>query len=85
MYLSGVGVARGRMEVAKGMKESIKVMLDEKQITTEDIMHVLLVSQYLDTLAAIGSNELMLTATPGEVFDLKESMPSSNTIPDLLC
>ena len=71
MYISGLGVAKSRMELAKGMKESMRV--EGKSV--KEVMDLLLVSQYLETLAALKPNDLMVRATPVEVFAMQEAMP----------
>ena len=76
MYLSGVGVARARTALAKGMKESLSGLREEKEhVSPQEVMHLLLVNQYLDTLAAVNPDEVMARATPSEVFDMYESLP----------
>lgn len=70
MYISGVGVSKSRMALAKGMKESMRA--EGKSV--KEVMDLLLVSQYLETLAALQPNELMVRATPGEVFAMQEAM-----------
>jgi hypothetical protein len=70
MYLYGVGVAKERMALAKGMKESMRA--EGKSV--KEVIDLLLVSQYLETLAAVRPNELMVRATPGEVFAMQEAM-----------
>lgn len=42
--------------------------------SVKEVMDLLLVSQYLETLAALQPNELMVRATPGEVFAMQEAM-----------
>lgn len=76
MYLSGVGVAKARMALAKGMKESMSGLAENKAgVTPQEVMHLLLVNQYLDTLAAVNPDEVIARATPNEVFDMHESLP----------
>jgi hypothetical protein len=72
MYLLGVGTAKARMALAKGMKESMKELALEK--SAAEAMHLLLVTQYLDTLSAVRPNELMVRATPGEVIAMQEGL-----------
>ena len=77
MYLSGVGTANERIALAKGMKESIKSLQEEsKQADAASVMHLLLVSQYLDTLAAVKPDQVIVRATPNEVFDMQASLPT---------
>lgn len=71
MYLSGVGVARARMELARGMKQSVLHGGDSPQ----ELMHLILVTQYLDTLMAVKPDEVIVRINPSEVFDMYESLP----------
>jgi hypothetical protein len=70
MYISGVGTAKARMALAKGMKECMKGLAVGR--SADEAMHLLLVTQYLDTLSALRPNELMVRATPGEVIAMQE-------------
>lgn len=75
MYLSGVGVARARMALAKGMKESMSSLKEQHHdMTSQDVLHLLLVNSYLDALTAVKPDEVIARATPNEVFDVQESM-----------
>lgn len=76
-YLSGVGTANERIALAKGMTESIKSLQEEsKEADAASVMHLLLVTQYLDTLAAVKPDQVMVRATPNEVFDIQASLPT---------
>ena len=60
-YLHGVGVARQRREIARGMVETVKSLNDNDDDTTSIIsskatMDLLLLTQYLDVLAAVGGS-----------------------------
>lgn len=72
MFLLGVGTAKARMALAKGMKESMKELAPGK--SAAEAMHLLLVTQYLDTLSAVRPNELMVRATPYEVIAMQEGL-----------
>eukprot|EP00544_Gedaniella_sp_CCMP2646_P008429 CAMPEP_0202505576 /NCGR_PEP_ID=MMETSP1361-20130828/47584_1 /ASSEMBLY_ACC=CAM_ASM_000849 /TAXON_ID=210615 /ORGANISM="Staurosira complex sp., Strain CCMP2646" /LENGTH=160 /DNA_ID=CAMNT_0049139331 /DNA_START=263 /DNA_END=745 /DNA_ORIENTATION=+ len=75
MYLSGVGIAKERIALAKGIQESIKSLQeDSKQADVASVMHLLLVNQYLDTLAAVKPDQVIVKATPKEVFDIQVSL-----------
>ncbi len=75
MYLSGVGIAKERIALAKGIQDSIKSLQeDSKQADAASVMHLLLVNQYLDTLAAVKPDQVIVKATPKEVFDIQVSL-----------
>lgn len=75
MYLSGIGTANARIALAKGMKESMSDLKKDYNVTPQEVMHLLLVNQYLDTLSSVKPDEVIARATPNEVFELKESLP----------
>merc|ERR1719221_220710 len=52
-YLSGVGVARQRKAIVQGIQTSVTEFSDNIEGTTpKDVMDVLLLSQYFDTISA---------------------------------
>jgi hypothetical protein len=55
-YLSGVGVAKQRKAIVDGLRSSI-VEFDQKVVgsSTSDIVTLLLVTQYFDTIRDVGS------------------------------
>lgn len=84
-HLSGVGTARERIQIAKGMEGCVSAWQNDQQHTSyKDVMDLLLLSQYLDTLAAVGSDTLMMCYEPGEVFEVQKGLPTKHRIPDLL-
>merc|ERR1719215_2521410 len=57
MYLSGAGVAKQRKAIMNGLKESIVEFSSEVGETTpKDVMDLLVLNQYFDTLQDMGSN-----------------------------
>lgn len=77
--LSGEGIARQRLEIVRGFKESVedfKRSLD--QVTHEEIMQFVLMTQYFDTLKDIGSNSknssIMMPHSPGGMKDFQEQI-----------
>jgi regulator of protease activity HflC (stomatin/prohibitin superfamily) len=57
MYLSGVGVAKSRMAIMDGLRESIKDFSGNVNGTnSKDVMDLLVLTQYFDTLQEIGHN-----------------------------
>ena len=54
-YLSGVGVARMRSAITDGFNESINKM-SENKMTPQEIVNMMLVTQYLDVLSVFATN-----------------------------
>ncbi len=58
-YLHGVGIARQRREIARGMIETMKSLnesYNDSTISTKATMDLLLLTQYLDVLTAVGGS-----------------------------
>jgi len=65
--LKGVGLAKKRKAIAQGIKESVAVVKDSiPDIPSKEIINILLISQYVETLKEIGttSNTMMFPFTP---------------------
>ncbi|MGY6562376.1 MAG: SPFH domain-containing protein, partial [Luteibaculaceae bacterium] len=55
--LSGEGIARQRLEIVRGFKESVEDFQKSlKDVTHEEVMQFVLLTQYFDTLNHVGSN-----------------------------
>jgi len=77
-YLSGLGVARQRKAIVQGLQESVGAFSDEVEgATPKDVMDILLLSQYFDTLNVVGANSLILEHDPATVASLRQSVGSS--------
>mmetsp|Transcript_1268 Transcript_1268/g.2588 ORF Transcript_1268/g.2588 Transcript_1268/m.2588 type:complete len:284 (-) Transcript_1268:124-975(-) len=77
-YLSGVGVARQRTAIVSGLKGSIAEFEQQVDgVSSKDVMDILLLSQYMDTLSSVGANTLFLEHDPKAVSSL-QSQVSSN-------
>jgi len=77
-YLSGLGVARQRKAIFNGLQTSVAEFSEDVEgATPKDIMDILLLSQYFDTLGAIGANTLILSHDPATVSDLQAQIGSS--------
>ena len=87
MYLSGVGVAKQRMAIMDGLRESIVDGLretvstfsdDVKGATASDVLDLLLVTQYFDMMKEVssrsGSKALFLKHNPTAVGTLRSEM-----------
>ena len=74
-YLSGLGVARQRKAIVSGLQESVGAFShDVAGATSKDVMDILLLSQYFDTLNSIGANSLILEHDPATVASLQHSL-----------
>jgi regulator of protease activity HflC (stomatin/prohibitin superfamily) len=74
-YLSGLGVARQRKAIVEGLQTSVNdfaVQVDGA--TAKDVMSVLLLTQYLDTLSSVGANSLFLEHDPATVANLQKQI-----------
>lgn len=77
-YLSGLGVARQRKAIVEGLQASVaEFSSDVEGATPKDVMDVLLLSQYFDTLSVVGANHLFLEHDPATVASLQQSVGRS--------
>jgi len=57
-YLAGVGISRQRLAIIEGLRESVLGFTDNVEgATTKDVMDLVLVTQYFDTLKEIGAHQ----------------------------
>jgi regulator of protease activity HflC (stomatin/prohibitin superfamily) len=77
--LQGQGIANQRKAIIDGLKESVENF--NKSIggtSAEDVMNLVLMTQYFDTLKEIGlsgkSNTIMIPHSPGGMGDISEQM-----------
>jgi len=77
--LSGEGIARQRLEIVRGFKESVedfKKSLDT--VTHEEIMQFVLMTQYFDTIKDIGANSknssILMPHSPGGMRDFQDQI-----------
>jgi regulator of protease activity HflC (stomatin/prohibitin superfamily) len=77
--LSGEGIARQRLEIVRGFKESVedfKKSLDT--VTHEEIMQFVLMTQYFDTIKDIGANSknssILMPHSPGGMKDFQDQI-----------
>ena len=76
--LSGLGVARQRKAIVQGLQASVAEFSDQVEgATPKDVMDILLLSQYFDTLSAVGANQLFLEHDPATVAHLQQSVGRS--------
>ena len=74
-YLSGMGVARQRMAIVQGLQSSVAEFSKEVDgASPKDVMDILLLSQYFDTLSTVGANSLILEHDPATVAKLQRQV-----------
>jgi regulator of protease activity HflC (stomatin/prohibitin superfamily) len=77
--LQGSGIANQRKAIIEGLKDSIKeFQTGVGGATTSDVMQLVLVTQYFDTIKSIGeldkTNTLFLSHSPGAVQDIGQQI-----------
>ncbi|CAM6089196.1 unnamed protein product [Calypogeia fissa] len=78
-YLSGVGVARQRQAIVDGLRESVVAFSENVAGTTaKQVLDMVLVTQYFDTLSHIGASSknstVFIPHGPGAVKDVAEQI-----------
>ncbi|GMH42064.1 hypothetical protein BSKO_09983 [Bryopsis sp. KO-2023] len=73
-YLSGQGIARQRQAIVNGLRESVmQFSSDIKSITNKEVMEMMMVTQYFDTIKDIGTtgstNAVFLPQSAGGMGD----------------
>ena len=76
MHLSGIGVAKQRRAIMDGLKDSIVAFNEGVSGTSsKDVMDLLILNQYFDTLEHIGEGEGVKTVyLPSESGSVKSQM-----------
>jgi regulator of protease activity HflC (stomatin/prohibitin superfamily) len=87
--LQGEGIAAQRKAIIAGLKESVEDFQKVVEGTTaRDVMTLVLLTQYLDTLKEIGAsantNTLMLSHAPGELRNLRDQISEAIAVGDLV-
>ena len=79
--LSGEGIAKQRIAIVAGLRESVKDASDALGVNAEGVMTLVLMTQYYDMLTDVGKNSrtntIMLPHTPGAVGELREQIIAS--------
>uniref|UniRef100_A0A7S0YMM6 Band 7 domain-containing protein n=1 Tax=Hemiselmis tepida TaxID=464990 RepID=A0A7S0YMM6_9CRYP len=73
-HLSGVGTARMRQAITEGFKGSITAMRESCGLEPKEVVHMMLVTQYLDVLkefAASGKATMVVPHGPSAVQDIE--------------
>jgi regulator of protease activity HflC (stomatin/prohibitin superfamily) len=79
--LSGEGIAKQRIAIVAGLRESVKDASDALGVDPQSVMTLVLMTQYYDMLTDVGknadTNTILLPHSPGAVGDLREQIISS--------
>jgi regulator of protease activity HflC (stomatin/prohibitin superfamily) len=79
--LSGEGIAKQRIAIVAGLRESVKDASDALGVNPQAVMTLVLMTQYYDMLTDVGKNSrtntILLPHSPGAVGDLREQIISS--------
>lgn len=80
-YLAGQGIARQRQAIIAGLRESVQTFQSEvTDVNSRDVMELLLITQYFDTLKDIGlsgkSNTVFMNHAPGTLADVSAQIRS---------
>lgn len=83
--LSGEGIAQQRLEIVRGFKESVEDFQKSlKNITHEEVMQFVLLTQYFDTLNNIGSNgknaSILIPHSPSAMADFQQQIINGTLI-----
>ncbi|KAJ0971300.1 hypothetical protein J5N97_019259 [Dioscorea zingiberensis] len=88
-YLAGLGIARQRQAIVDGLRDSVLAFsVNVPGTTAKDVMDMVLVTQYFDTMKEIGasskSSAVFIPHGPGAVKDIasqiREGLLQANTI-----
>ncbi len=83
--LSGAGIAQQRLEIVRGFKESVEDFQKSlKDITHEEVMQFVLLTQYFDTLNNIGQNgkntSILIPHSPSSMKDFQQQIVEGTLI-----
>lgn len=83
--LQGVGIARQRLAIARGLKESVEAC-KEAGISPEEATRMVLLTQHYDTITAVGSrsksNVILMPYGPGGMTSMSEQIIQALTVSD---
>ena len=78
MRLHGEGVGEQRKAIAQGLKESLALIADQNGLDAREAMGLVALTQYMDTLRAVGENgnmtTLLLPHSPASVGSLMDQV-----------
>jgi len=78
-YLSGLGIARQRQAIVDGLRDSVlSFSANVPETTAKDVMDMILVTQYFDTMKEIGASSkspsVFIPHGPGAVRDVAKQI-----------
>lgn len=77
-YLSGLGVARQRKAIVQGLQSSVNEFSEEVSgVSPKDVMDILMLTQYFDTLSAVGAQNMILEHEPASVVNISNQISRS--------
>lgn len=77
-YLSGLGVARQRKAIVEGLQSSVNEFSEDVNgVSSKDVMDILMLTQYFDTLTAVGASNMILEHEPASVASLSNQVSKS--------
>lgn len=90
MRLHGEGVGEQRKAIAQGLKDSLALIANQQGLDAKEAMGLVALTQYMDTLRAVGENGNMTTlllphspASVGGLMDqVREGMLTGNLAAD---
>jgi len=85
--LQGEGIAKQRLEIVRGFKESVEDFQQSlKDVTPEEVMQFVLLTQYFDTLNSIGADSknttLMMPHSPAGMKDFQQQIIAGTIVGD---
>lgn len=77
--LAGEGIAKQRLEIVRGFKESVEdFQRSLKNVTHEEVMQFVLMTQYFDTINSVGANSkntsILIPHSPGAMKDFQQQI-----------
>ncbi|MDA0732833.1 MAG: SPFH domain-containing protein [Bacteroidetes bacterium] len=80
--LAGEGIAKQRIAIANGLKESVEVVKHamEDHVTSQDVMNMLFMTQHYETISKLSENNtstIFMPYSPDNVGDLQMQIQSS--------
>ncbi len=79
--LQGEGIANQRKAIVEGLRESVKQFQDATGVNANDVLRLVLLTQYFDTLKEIGvsagSKVIMLPHSPAGMSDIADQITKS--------
>lgn len=75
--LSGVGIAKMRKAITGGFQDSISTMKESCGLDASDVVHMMLMTQYMDTLkdfATAGKSSIVLSHNPSAMAEIESQV-----------